>query len=51
MSNTIVENGRSRLTQRATSQSGRADEARRARLILLLGSRTHVGGDPRQIAR
>ena len=38
MSNTIVLSSmeRAELTQRATSQSGRADEARRARLILLL---------------
>src|SRR5665213_3087993 len=40
MSNTIVlsKMEAAELTQRATSQSGRADEARRARLILLLGS-------------
>ena len=40
MSNTIVlsKMEEAELTQRATSQSGRADEARRARLILLLGS-------------
>src|SRR5208283_66198 len=38
MSNTIVlsKMEEAELTQRATSQSGRADEARRARLILLL---------------
>ena len=38
MSNTIVLSSmeRAELTQRAASQSGRADEARRARLILLL---------------
>jgi transposase len=40
MSNTIVlsKMEEAELTQRATSQSGRADEARRARLILLLDS-------------
>ena len=40
MSNTIVLSimEEAELTQRATSQSGRADEARRARLILLLDS-------------
>src|SRR5258708_23829722 len=40
MSNTIVLSRmeEAELTQRATSQSGRADEARRARLILLLDS-------------
>ena len=40
MSNTIVLSRMeaAELTQRATSQSGRADEARRARLILLLDS-------------
>src|ERR1039458_2194736 len=40
MSNTIVlsKMEETELTQRATSQSGRADEARRARLILLLDS-------------
>src|ERR1035438_6007195 len=40
MSNTIIlsKMEAAELTQRATSQSGRADEARRARLILLLDS-------------
>ena len=40
MSNTIVlsKMERAELNQRATSQAGRADEARRARLILLLDS-------------
>src|SRR5450755_3005056 len=40
MSNTIVlsKMEEAELSQRATSQCGRADEARRARLILLLGS-------------
>jgi transposase len=38
------------LTQRATSQSGRADEARRARLILLLDSGQPRGKEIRVIA-
>ncbi len=50
MSNTIVllKMEEAELTQRAASQSGRADEARRARLILLLDSGARVGDDPRQ---
>jgi len=50
MSNTIklLPMEREELTQRTSRQSGRADEARRARLILLLGCTAQLGLDPRK---
>lgn len=50
MENTIVltDAERAELSQRATSRSGRADDARRGRLILLLEGWPYVGRDSRQ---
>ena len=52
MSNTIglSKAERVELSQRAMSQAGRADDARRARLILLLEGRRHVVRNPREEA-